>query len=214
MSFEDEIKQKHEAEKGLRTFLSFISAMTREEIEIAIARISDNLAKTIGDDAYSVFMQKLLIRCLHLRANNRLKQNIIKRASLELQKRSHCKKIGESRYQKACLVWEKERQQRELVNQKEWTRYTIAIEERNEKIRSMPIFKRLFSKLPDLPGVKLLLPIPAPVRSGYIKEVKKTLTMSEFLISVLAGNSDADTDIPNATRTKNFSDDTIVLLSN
>lgn len=161
MSIEEAVRRKHAFEHTLKDYLQFVSAMSREEIELSLGRLADN-GQLISEKG------AILKIYLDLRNAGIKRQNKVKRVSLrpammrffaERGKAAHANAL--QRYSAACRQHEAE----------VW----------KEKIgwnNRASFWKQTFYK-PTLPAAPTL---PATV-GQYVKQSKAKADMSEYLIT-------------------------------
>ena len=149
MSIEDTVREKHEFERRVTEFLKIVASMSVNEIELALARVADQLSYPTGDVEVEHIQVKgqILKEYFNSRKYGQLKQVKLKRFINYLASWNHAPRHP------ALEKWEKERDAR----QEEW----------REQVRNMTLLKRLLTKdslphdrmpkYPEIPESELLI---------------------------------------------------------
>lgn len=189
MGYEDEVRARHAFEQAIRDFLSLLSAMTREEMELSIGRIADNLNSEASAvcETQSLLKGKVLRIYLDLRHERVLKQNKLRRLRMRPEMKSYFEHLGLFRHAQATANYEKKWTAVEQERKKLAGAHKEAISHWKEMVHGLPLLKRMFKKPPKpvLAGLPALPNAPPPT-DIFVANSKKEANMSEYLVASVA----------------------------
>jgi hypothetical protein len=187
MSYVDALKEKHRFEESLCDLLRYLSAMTIEELELAMAHIADDVVSEPVEASKINGLVKgaALQTYLGLRADKQIQQRKLQRVMFRGEMKEYFAHIG-------TVQREVDVEERDVHAKRLQASYEIEMEEyRRECLEwtrtrdALPFFKRLLGGGPKLGARPMPQGVPYPPGlSVYIARAQSMGTMEEFLVSV------------------------------
>ena len=190
MSYVDMVKQKHKFDQSARELFRHLVVMTKEEIELAMAHIADDIAngldKTKEDNAK---VKGVVIQAyLRMRLSNHFPDKRNKRNSFKHEMNGYFEARALAAYwadmnkREGEIGLLKARHEVEILEYKK--RYALWQEER----RKVSIIARMFYEKPSpiYPAAVAFVPFPED-KSVYLARQKKLATLERYFIAFVRG---------------------------
>jgi len=184
MSYEEAVRAKHAFQNSLKEFFRYASAMTTEEVELAMGRIADRLSTANSEEArfhYQVKGTALKMYFDFRQAANKSHAMVL-RLRLKSEMKEYFSELGAEEYVKQ----EKAHSKRYLAFKDAMADYWSKFEKWQEERKKHSLLKRMFNSrdLPEPPEAPDPVSENFPVLlSYYVEEWKQKANMGEFLIA-------------------------------
>lgn len=170
MSYESAIKLKHATEDSFKALLSYTSAMSERELELAAAKLADIVSAEQSqlDQQNGLLVGEVLNKLIGLRRAGQIRESKTRRAWYALRKGKFKREIAEN---KMSHIRAKHAQRLEDYNQNKqrvWEEYVAEVAEVQKQRKSLPLLERIF-KSPPLPRPPLFGPAPELPRIGVVE---------------------------------------------
>lgn len=188
MDFETTIKAKHSFQDSMQELLSYISAMSYRELELAAARIADDISSDEPqlNPQSAIICGKTIRIVLALRDNEQLAESKLKRLWMGRKKGEIRKTIAEREYRPQFEAYQNEVERVERIREKEQRQHTRELQDWRARISRQPLFKRLIEH-PGRPPAHSLTPMPKapPPFSAFVEEVGSKMNLGDMLVDLV-----------------------------
>lgn len=186
MSYEEQIRAKHQFEDAFKELLKILSIMDRRELEVVVARIGDGLKSDKHLDNNSALLTaKIVQMMLSLRARNQLTESNVMRIWFRRKKKVYAHAVASSYWVRQIDKYSAEVENIKQIRAMENRAHQVKIRKWKAHVDSLSFWDRIFNK-PPYPGWTTLTPFPErPInRDALGSKLSKSKSFGEILIEV------------------------------
>jgi hypothetical protein len=185
MSYVNAVKEKHRFEQSMRELFQYLSVMSIEELELAMAHIADDILVQQQAMARLNGLTKgaALRTYLSLRTSGQLAQKRLKRILYRPEMKRYFEGFGVAKRSADLATREERMAELRRKREDEMAEYRAAHAEWSRKRDALPFFKRLFGgdREPHMPPEVMELPFLSDV-AVYVKEAQIGASLEAYFV--------------------------------